>query len=128
MTNITIDVSEAVRKLDPKDMVQAITEAIDKSADLLREDMRVYPPPVPNSTYIRTGKLKAGWAKRMGATGGLPSAIIGNYGVTYAPYVQDYDRQAAIHRNRWQTTQMIAYKRKHDIKLLIEAVLARWAR
>ena len=124
MTTITIDVSEVVAKLDPKDIERAITQSVDGVADVLMGDMKIYPPPPPNSRYVRTGKLGRGWQKHVG----FPKSWVGNVGVAYARYVQDYDWQAAIHRGRWQTTEMIARKRMHDIQRLIEQSLERWAR
>ena len=125
MTTITVDVSEAVAKLDPKYLERALKQGIEESAGVLLEDMKVYPPPPPNSTYVRTGKLGRGWGKKFE---GNRRAEVRNVGVSYAKYVQDYDMQAAIHRGRWQTTEMIARKRANDIKQIIVKALERWAR
>ena len=126
MTTFTVDVSEAVRKLDPKNIEHALEQGIADVAGTLQSDMQQYPPPPPASTYMRTGKLGRSWTRKI--TKNPTGAIIGSQGVGYARYVQDHDYQAAIHRGRWQTTEMIARKRLHDIKASIERALARWAR
>lgn len=69
---------------------------------------RHYPPPLPRQRYVRTYKLRGGWTS---AGGGFVSRLLGSKtlvhvqnAVSYAPYVQLRERQAAIHRGRWTTT------------------------
>ena len=125
MTTITIDVSEVVKKLDPKDMERHIANALDGSADLIRADIKRYPAPPPQSTYVRTGTLGASWTKRIYRD--ALRAVIGS-NIKYAPYVQDADRQAWMHRGRWHTAQSVARDRAQDVRRFIEQSLARWAR
>ena len=124
MSSIRIDVSEAIAKLDPKDIKPAIAHAFGGAADLLIADIAKYPAPPADSSYTRTGTLGKGWTKQVEPT--VPRATVGNI-TSYGPYVQDPDRQAWMHRGRWQTTLDVARRRTEDVKRLIEAALARWA-
>ena len=125
MPSITIDVSEVVKKLDPKDVERHLANALDGAADLVRADIKRYPAPPPASTYIRTGTLGGSWAKRVNRA--ALQAVIGS-NVAYAPYVQDADRQAWMHKGRWQTAQDVVRQRATDIKHFIENALMRWAK
>ena len=120
---IRIDVSEAIAKLDPKDIKPAVAHALQGAADLLLVDIAKYPAPPPESSYVRTGTLGKSWNQRV--TQEPLQAIVGNP-TSYGPYVQG-DEQAWMHKGRWQTTAQVALKRATDIKRLIEAALARWA-
>lgn len=123
MTSITIDVSDALAKIDPDKMERALEAAITGAASLIRADIKTYPPKPAHSTYIRTGRLGASWAQQVKGR----QAVIGTH-MAYAPYVQDADRQAWMHKGRWQTAQDVAQKRANDVKRFIETALARWAR
>ena len=125
MSGITIDVSEAIAKLDPKDIKPVIFHAFDGAADILLVDIRNYPPEPPESTYTRTMKLYDKWTKAV--TMSPLQAIVGN-AIAYGPYVQDPDKQAWMHRGRWQTTKDVALRKEFTIKLLIQNALAAWAR
>ena len=120
MGSITVDVSEVAQKLDPRTLEKALTSALGDAASLVREEAKRYPAPVP--TYTRTFTLFKGWTQRVANL----QAIIGN-AVAYAPYVQDADQQAWMHRGRWQTTTDIARKKTIEVKRTIEQALIRWA-
>lgn len=124
MTSITVDVSEAVRKLDPKTLERALADALDSAAKNVRTEARKYPP-APKPTYQWTYTLKRSWTVQKGRN--FLERIIGT-NVAYAPYVQDADRQAWMHKGRWQTTADIAQKKARDIQKVIETALQRWAR
>ena len=124
-TTITVDVSEAVKKLDPRTMEKYLVAALDGAADIIRADIKEYPPKPEGSTYIRTMTLHDSWTKKIDR-GGLQATIGTNVG--YAPYVQDADRQAWMHRGRWQTAQSVARDKAQDVKRLVERALNRWAR
>ena len=92
------------------------------AADLLRAEMRKYPPPPPNSTYRRTGTLGKSWAKNVHRSSDGWLSIIGTR-LKYAPYVQDETRQAEIHQGRWQTIQSVAKdKRDEVVKFCVRAI------
>ena len=123
MSSITIDVSEALAKIDPVQMEKAIEASMKGASDLVRADVKQYPPPPASSTYARTGTLGRSWASRVS---GL-RAVIGNI-TGYAPYVQGADTQAWMHKGRWRTTADVARQMADPVKRFIEAALARWAR
>ena len=125
MTSITVDVSEVVRKLDPKTMEQHIERALTKGAEILVADVKRYPPKPPESTYRRTMTLHDSWTNKKGRSA-LQRVIGTNVG--YAPYVQDADRQAWMHRGRWHTAQSVARDRADDVRRFIVTALERWAR
>ena len=125
MSGITIDVSEALKKLDPKDIKPAIYATLHSVGDVLLLDIAKYPPALPDSTYKRTGTLGKGW--KTAVSQDPLGAVVGNP-TAYGPYVQDADKQAAIHRGRWQTTKDVALRKEFTIKLLIQNALAAWAR
>lgn len=121
--SITVDVSEAVAKLNPADMERAIETALEGAASLIRADIKTYPSPPAGSRYVRTGTLGRSWAQQVQRM----QAIIGNV-TAYAPYVQGATEQAWMHKGRWKTTADVAKARAQDVKGLIEQALARWAR
>nr|NIV32439.1 hypothetical protein [Anaerolineae bacterium] len=123
MTGIRVDVSEAVKKLDPKTMERHLVAAMDGAADLIRAEIKPYPPKPPNSTYDRTFTLYKSWAKKVNRS--ALRAVIGS-NVAYAPYVQDQDRQAWMHKGRWQTAQSVARDQARNVQRFIERALARW--
>lgn len=66
-------------------------------------DLAAYPPPPPNSTYVRTGDLGAGWRNakpRLDRRSGSVGLSLHNL-VPYTPFVQG-DQQARIHAGRWR--------------------------
>jgi len=131
--SITVDVSEAVERLDPKTMERYIIAALDGAADLLLEEIKPYPPKPPDSRYRRTMTLHDSWTKKVGRSrlmallGGNLKAVVGS-NVKYAPYVQDRDEQAWMHKGRWKTAQDVAETKAQEVKDHIERALARWAR
>ncbi|MGQ9491727.1 MAG: hypothetical protein ACUVS6_13725 [Anaerolineae bacterium] len=60
--------------------------------------------------YVRTGTLGRSWTQRIDLTA---DGMVGRVGtnIAYAPFVQDRERQAEIHRGRWQTVQDVLHKR-----------------
>lgn len=72
---------------------------------VLYEVTRHYPPPPPNSTYIRTYRLFNSWQLGVSAVDSGQVIIIESNGVHYAPYVQARATQAGIHAGRWQTVE-----------------------
>jgi len=126
--NITITVKnlEAVqRKLDNLERGAYLSGVADAGANLLRNEMRRYPPPPPNSTYRRTGTLGKSWTQRVSTGGGGFLAVIGSM-LNYAPYVQDAARQAEIHRGRWQTVQSVAQDKREEVVRFVVQAIRRW--
>jgi hypothetical protein len=78
-------------------------------ADDLLDELRYYPPPPPNSTYVRTLKLKNGWKLHL-YRGSEGAHIIVENDVGYTPLVAGSLAQALaaakafqarIHQGRW---------------------------
>ena len=83
---------------------------------------KVYPAPPTGSTYRRTGVLRKGWGSKTNSSG--TSVTVGN-AVPYAFWVQDRERQAAVHAGRWQTAQDIAEEKEADILKEIQKAVDR---
>jgi hypothetical protein len=89
--------------------------AYEKLADDVLDELQIYPPPPPNSKYVRTYRLRNGW--RIGiipATGGFTIEILNDAtdkrGVEYSKYVVGslaqarttaLKAQAWMHKGRW---------------------------
>ena len=154
MTSIEVDVSEVVAKLDPKELEAQLAWALKGASDIIRADVRTYPPqshkpmkwksakqrrwffanlragnievPYRRGQSPGSEKLGASWTRKL-ERGVNPSVTIGTR-VSYAPWVMDKDRQADYHKGNWPTVQSIAEKRANDVKRFIETALQRWAR
>ena len=126
--NLTITVKnlEAVERklanLDRGDYLQGVANA---GAQLLRAEMRRYPPKPAGSTYRRTNTLKHGWTEKVTGDRSGWLAVVGNR-VKYAPYVQDATRQAEIHQGRWQTVQSVAKDKQAEIFKFVKQAIGRW--
>lgn len=109
--------------------IEAMRPAMGDSLDKVWGDLARYPePPTPGTfagfksekqrrwffaalreglievPYRRTGMLGRSWTMRIDSTvDGIEGRVGTN--IVYAPWVQDKDRQAAIHQGRWQTAQ-----------------------
>ena len=95
-----------------------------------------YPPPPPDSTYVRTGTLgrTLGSSELGGKSGGQPEIYethsIGNGGyegrfgtnLEYAPYVIG-EKQAAMHSGRWWTLESVAKSALSKIEQLFQAMV-----
>ena len=60
--------------------------------------------------YKRTMKLGQGWTSKIETNVGGPlgmRGVVGNVR-SYGPFVQDENKQAAIHKGRWPTTASVA--------------------
>ena len=85
---------------------------MERLKERIQRRLSTYPPPPPSSTYERTGDLGRGWADEgvsVDASGTNQFAdqvsVEMRNPVDYAPWVQDPERQAFMHRGRWETTQ-----------------------
>lgn len=90
-------------------VTQAGEAAYNQLADVLLDDLRTYPPPPPNSTYVRTFALRNGWVLGILKDSGGFAIELSNK-VPYAKYVvgslaQSLEAagafQAMIHKGRW---------------------------
>ena len=129
MASISIDVSEVVKKLDPKTMEVYLANALKGGSALIQADIKQYPAPPSDSTYKRTGTLGKSWTRKLErgwASSGRMAIVIGS-NVKYAPYVQHADAQAWMHKGRWQTAQQVAKDKTQEVARFIEQALIRWA-
>ena len=123
---ITVQNLDAVtRKLDRLDSADYLKGVADSGAQLLRAEMRKYPPPPPNSTYRRTGTLGKSWTQAVKKFGGSWLAQVGTR-LNYAPYVQDMNRQAEIHQGRWQTIQSVAADKRDEVFNFVKRAISAW--
>lgn len=90
-------------------MQRLIAPAIRAQARLVNR-LAKYPPPPPNSKYVRTGDLGRAWTAPMPrvTAGGLEATVANavrsrKTGRRYGPFVQGELTQASIHRGRWTT-------------------------
>ena len=80
---------------------------------ILSDGIRPYPPPPPNSTYVRTFKLFNSWHLILPAvSGGGDLFIVQSASPDYNGYVQQRSTQAWMHRNRWQTEEDVAEEKE----------------
>ena len=85
--------------------------------DRLIKRLSTYPPPPPDSTYIRTGELGRGWADEGVSVDAIGTnqfadqvSVTMRNPVEYAPFVQGDPglgdpHQAFMHVGRWETDQ-----------------------
>lgn len=93
---------ELLKKLGTLGTFRVLEDPMQRSVYRLQRDMADYPPAVPNSWYRRTGTLGRSWTTKVDRTPGWIEGKIGTK-LEYAPYVQSQERQARVHRRRWQT-------------------------
>ena len=119
---------KVLRRLNEHQLDSMMRDAMRGVVDELQAEMMVYPPKPKQSTYVRTDKLKQSWAKRVTSSGRSWLGVVGNR-IHYAPYVQDENRQAAVHkRTGWQTVQSVAKDKKDWCVNFIHRAITRWAR
>ena len=151
-TSITVDVSEVLAKLDPEKMRHEVEVALGGAADIIRAGVKQYPSRQSTGPqqwksekqrrwffaalregkiqvpYRRTGKLGQSWTKRIDRGSTWPAAVIGTH-MAYAPYVQDADRQTAMHaRTPWPTAQGVAEEKSDEVVRFIKKALEKWAK
>ena len=146
-TDITVDISEVLDKLDPRKMQAAVENGLKAAGDLVRADIKKYPGRQSSGPqqwkserqrrwffaalrrgeiqvpYRRTGKLGQSWTRTIEKGGRWPAAVIGT-NRAYAPWVQDEERQAPMHaRNTWPTAQGVARDKQGDVVRVIEQAI-----
>jgi hypothetical protein len=109
MASIEVEVkglSEIIKALEggAEGIRKAAQRGMAKSVAFGQAFLAEYPPAPPGSSYRRTGTLGRSWTTRVLDRGSEVHGLIGN-NVPYSFEVQDADRQAPVHRGRWQTVQ-----------------------
>lgn len=91
------------------DLLAIVRPPLDRGGLRVEAGMKPYPSPPPNSRYVRgapphSEKLGSRWTSRSISGAGFVGREVGNT-ASYAPLVQSAERQAPIHRGRWQTDE-----------------------
>ena len=93
------------------DLLAIVRPPLERGGLRVEAGMKPYPPPPPNSRYVRgapphSEKLGSRWTSRSISGAGFVGREVGNT-ASYAPFVQSAERQATIHRGRWQTDEQV---------------------
>ena len=93
------------------DLLAIVRPPLERGGLRVEAGMKPYPAPPPNSRYVRgapphSEKLGSRWTSRSISGPGFVGREVGNT-ASYAPRVQSAERQAPIHRRRWQTDEQI---------------------
>ena len=88
-----------------------------------RRGLQHYPPPPPQSSYVRTYKLRFGW--RVQPFEANTKTVIVN-DVEYAPYVQGDNTQAWMHVGRWRTVAEVIQANMAGAMRAVDQAVARW--
>lgn len=97
-----------------KGFPRSLKEPTVASTKLLKERMQFYPPPPPNSSYIRTGNLGRSWKRRTILNSRTLGKVFSDH-PDYNKFVQGGSTQAGIHRGRWQTDDSVASESENEI-------------
>ncbi len=141
------DVTDFLRALEqfPQEVNRTVRSAVRQAVELVRGWLAVYPPATsanapPGDGYrwyergfgtrTTTGKsyptsemLGRSWTTKVSGQGPW-QGVIGTT-ASYAPVVQDEDRQAAVHRGRWRTVQGAVKDNRPKIVRLVLAGIRR---
>ena len=98
-----------VKLLEPEKMIE---NGLYKTATAMYNDLRTYPPELPNQRYRRTFKLRSGWYV---VGGGLLMRVINDTNA-YNREVQDRDQQRRIFQGRWPTWQDVVERRTPELR------------
>ena len=94
-----------------------IDDLLEGFNEQLGKELRKYPPPPPQSKYIRTGRLGRGWGVDIQRSRLNVSAISSNR-VPYAPFVMG-DNQLP-HFSHWRTASSIISTRLRDLETRLD--------
>jgi hypothetical protein len=103
---------------------KALLRATLASTEKIRRAMALYPDPRPESTYDRTTTLGKKWHKKATMTSDDVLGLVGNT-APYAPYVQSYDKQAAMHWGTWQTDKQVVNETRDAINEIFAEEISR---
>ena len=116
-----VGLPQLAAKLSAATAVSVLEAPMKRAQELIRARMADYPPPPPNSSYVRTGDLGRSWAASSPITGaGSLIGTVASSGVDYAPYVEGdpslgSPSQAQIHQDRWQTNLSVVQASAEEI-------------
>lgn len=115
------EVLEKLRAIGP-DLAETIRPAVAEALQIVRGRMREYPPPPPNSSYVRTGNLGASWEVIPYGSGDV-LGIVRSAGPEYNRFVQSHEEQAGIHQGRWQTDEDVAREKEDEATAVLDELL-----
>lgn len=95
--------------LQPEKMIET---GLYQTALAMYNDLRTYPPTLPNQKYRRTFRLRSGWFV-IGE--GLRMRVINDTNA-YNREVQDRDQQRRIFQGRWPTWQGVVEARTPELR------------
>ena len=128
MANVALEIDDSdVRRMlasSPAKLDRAMRGAMNDATALLLRDLQTYPPQRTGSSYVRTGTLRRSWSREIDGNGLTMRGIVGSNEnmAPYNRYVQDADRQAAIHQGRWtNTVQDVVSHNERTIQEMFEA-------
>lgn len=116
-------IDEFVKKFGGAVSLDVLYGPMERALVILLNDIATYPPQRPSNVepggyfepYERTGTLGRTWA--MGpivlAQDGVEGSIGNN--TDYGPYVQDAERQAAVHQGYWPTDAEVGARHQQEI-------------
>lgn len=94
----------------------------------IQQALQEYPPARPGSTYVRGGpkseKLGSRWTHRIHTQPDGIYGVVGN-NASYAPFVQNYQFQAGVHKRRWLTDKAAVEKYKAGIVADFQRTISR---
>ena len=97
--------------------------AFKKTREPLLDELRIYPPKLPNQKYIRTFKLRRGWKVFIQRINPKSFAIVVSNNVDYTSFVVGSlaiaesvadSFQADIHRGRWKLATITVQEQFHE--------------
>lgn len=103
---INREFGEFERTFDVEDSGSGIRKTMWRAVLRIQSAMQVYPPALPNSSYVRTGTLGRRWASEVTSSGDDLTGRVGN-NTEYAPEVQSDEFQRNAFRNRWTTDKQV---------------------
>lgn len=131
MSTVEIHVQGLDRLLAKLESMETVRRRMDeptgKINKILLARAQFYPPPPAGSRYVRTFRLRHSWQARL-VMQGDELGRVESTGVKYNIYVQDYERQADIHRGRWDTNQMIAQQEQPEAQRIFYEFIEEAAR
>lgn len=129
------------KKLGAVQAVGVLVPPMQRAVLRLQRRMAQYPPPVPNTRYVRgrgwankngvvtrftSEKLGSRWTSKVTTDAGGVTGTVGN-NASYVRYVQSKRDQAWMHKGRWETDEGALEKERpvimNDLKRAIDGAL-----
>lgn len=101
------DAIQALQKRGQKALT-VLEPPLRRGALRIEAGLKVYPAQGSGARYRRTGTLGRRWTTRSSQPSPMRLEVEVGNNTLYGPYVQSKERQAAVHRGRWQTDVEVA--------------------